>query len=105
MYETNFLDSSIKFGPKLRWERIQKYYKKGFDFVAPLHLRVHGLGPFSKLDFVSSCGQGTDHRLFTSHGGRVQTRRSAASEHRANGRVDVLAQAGHSRRTFWQHEQ
>lgn len=47
MYETNFLDSSIKFGPKLRWERIQKYYKKGFDFAAPLHLRVHGLGPFT----------------------------------------------------------
>lgn len=47
-YRANFLDSSTKFGTKLRWERLSKYYQRGFDIVAPLQLRVHGHGSLSK---------------------------------------------------------
>lgn len=53
MYGSNILDSSIKFGTKLRWERISKYYKRGYNIVAPLYLRVHGLGAFSKSLWIT----------------------------------------------------
>jgi hypothetical protein len=52
-YRANFLDSSTKFGTKLRWERLSKYYQRGFDIVAPLQLRVHGHGSLTSVDTVA----------------------------------------------------
>jgi hypothetical protein len=52
MYGSNLLDSSTKFGTKLRWERITKYYKRGYNIAAPLSIRVHGHGSFNTQEKI-----------------------------------------------------
>ena len=43
-YRCNILDSSIVFGSHLKWHRVEKYLGRGFNWLPPLHMRVHGHG-------------------------------------------------------------
>jgi hypothetical protein len=52
MYGSNILDSSTKFGTKLRWERLSKYYFRDYNIVSPLHIRVHGHGSFTSEEKI-----------------------------------------------------
>lgn len=43
-HNLNVLDSSIRFGTKLKWSRIDKYCRRGLVVALPLHIRLHGHG-------------------------------------------------------------
>ena len=43
-YNMNVLDSSIRFGTKLKWSRLFKYRNRGMTIALPPHIRIHGHG-------------------------------------------------------------
>lgn len=43
-HKLNVLDSSIRFGEKMKWSRVFKYQERGLGCNLPMHIRLHGHG-------------------------------------------------------------
>lgn len=43
-HKLNVLDSSIRFGEKMKWSRVFKYQARGLGCNLPIHIRLHGHG-------------------------------------------------------------
>jgi len=48
-YNMNVLDSSIRFGTKLKWSRLFKYRNRGMTTALPPHIRIHGHGGLGSI--------------------------------------------------------
>ena len=47
-HKLNVLDSSIRFGEKMKWSRVFKYQERGLGCNLPMHIRLHGHGGLGK---------------------------------------------------------
>jgi hypothetical protein len=48
-HKLNVLDSSIRFGEKMKWSRVFKYQARGLGCNLPIHIRLHGHGGLGML--------------------------------------------------------